>query len=451
MKRKDTEDKFYETELEEEVDEGKAEERPHPSKKSGSSLKRLTFGSLLILLFMLLYIPSLLNWLSGSTVSSDILRNGILEQAVSVKGVILRNEELVKASPFDGRIITKIAEGEKTPAFSSIATVLNKNSEALLAEMETINAKIVKARMEKAEKTDFFSEDLEKLDGEIGLKVQGLITACNSSSFEDMGQYRREIEQIVEKKAEIIGEGSTDTYVNSLKKQKDSLQKKLGMNTVDVLSDQSGIVSYVIDGLEQALNPDNLETLTPSQLDNLRAEYEKRRESDGMAHAGKPAAKIIKGTEIYIAAVVKTESTQGLKADERIQLRISDKNLETAGTVRFIGKPENGRCIIVIAISRGTDILSAEREVDADIVRQTEEGLKVPVKCLRNFSKDGTKAEIMLIKANVTAKRTVDIVSRDEEYAIIRTPEKELTKTVNLYDTYIVNPDRVIEGEIVQK
>jgi putative membrane fusion protein len=223
------------------------------------------------------------------------------------------------------------------------------------------------------------------------------------------------------------------------------------MNTVDVLSDQSGIVSYVIDGLEQALNPDNLETLTPSKLDSLRAEYEKRRESDGMAHAGKPAAKIIKGTAIYIAAVVKTESTQGLKADDRIQLRISDKNLETAGTVRFIGKPENGRCIIVIGISRGTDILSAEREVDADIVRQTEEGLKVPVKCLRNFSKDGTKAEIMLIKANVTAKRTVDIVSRDEEYAIIRTPEKELTKTVNLYDTYIVNPDRVIEGEIVQK
>jgi putative membrane fusion protein len=444
MKEKDAEDKIKKAE--------NTTRKSNPPASSGkSSIKRLTFGSLLVLLFMLLYIPSLLNWLSGSTISRDIIRTGTIEDVINANALIIRDEELVKAPSQEGRYIADIGEGEKTPAFNCIATVLNHKSDALLAEMEDVNARIVKARMEKAEKTDFFSEDLAKLDEEIGSEVQNLITACNSRSFENMGQSRNEIESIVEKKAEIVGENSTDSYIISLNAQKETIQNKININTVKIISNTAGIVSYAIDGLEQVLKPDILKKLTPAQFDDFMARYGKQQESDGMAHAGKPLAKIIKGTDIFIAVVVKENDTLKWKVNDKVKLRINDRDLETAGIVKYINKPDNGRCVVSISTNRGADVLSSAREVDVDIITRTEEGLKVPLKCLRNISMDGAKAEIMLIKANMAALRKVDLVCSDKEFAIIRTPEGELKKTVNLYDTYILNPDKVTEGDIVQK
>lgn len=416
-----------------------------------STFKRLTLGSLLLFLFMLLYIPSLLNWLSGNSIARDIIRNGIIEESINVNAILVRDEELLKAPAFGGRYIAEIGEGEKTPAYSRIATVLSSASDILLQEIEDINAKIVKARMEKAEKADFFSEDLVKLDKEIGLQVQNMITACNARSFEDMGRYRSEIGKIVEKKAEIVGDSSTNSYINSLKQQKEAVQKKLNMNTVQIVSNISGIVSYALDGYETVLTPKNLSDLTPQQLDSIRDEYAKRQENESRALAGKPLAKIIKGTDIYIAAVISAENAKNFKVGDKIKLRINDVGLETSGIIENISKPEVGRSVVTVRASRGSDILSAARGVNVDLISKTEEGLKVPIRSLKNISQDGQKAGIMLIKFNVSESRTVDIICSDKEYAIIRTPENEIKKTVNLYDTYIINPDKVKEGDIIEK
>lgn len=419
--------------------------------KSKSTIKRLTLGSLMLFLFMLLYIPSLLNWFSGNSITRDIMRIGIIEESIQSIGILVRDEELLKSPEVGGRYIAEIGEGEKTPAHARIATVLNSTSDELLQEMEEINAKIVKARMEKAEKVEFFSEDLAKLDKEIGLKVQNLIIACNARSFEELGQYRSEIGKIIEKKAEIVGESSTDSYINSLKQQKEIVQNKLNVNSVQVISNLSGIVSYTIDGCETTLTPESLINLKPKQLSLIVEEYQQKQESNDKAVAGRPLAKIIKGTDIYIAAVMNKESAEKFKVGDKIKLRVNDFSMETTGIISNISEPEAGKLIVAVRVSRGADVLSAARVVNMDFISKTEEGLKVPLSCLREISPDGTIAKIMLIKYNAAATRTVEIVCKDEEYAIIRTPDKEFKKTVTLYDIYILDPDKIEEGDIIEK
>ena len=423
--------------------------RSDHASENHSAYKRITLGGLLVLLFMLLYIPSLLNWLSGSTISRDIIRNGVIEESINANGIIIRDEVLLEAPEFKGRYVADVGEGEKTPAYSRIATVLNDTSDVLLQEIEEINAKIVKARMEKAEKADFFSEDLVKLDTEIGLQVQNMITACNTNDFSAMGLYRTEITKIVEKKAEIVGENATDSYITALKQQKAEAQKKLNVNTTQVISNLSGIVSYVIDGYENVLRPDIISEITVQQLEQIQDEHAPQKEYLGKADAGEPVAKIIKGTDIFIAALLSEESLENFEAGKKINLRLNDIGLETSGSIESISEPQKGKVVVTVRTSRGADKLSAERIVNVDFISKTEEGLKVPVRSLRNISQDGQTAEIMLIKFKVAALRTVDIICRDEDYAIIRTPEKELQKTVNLYDNYIVNPDKIKEGDII--
>lgn len=413
-------------------------------------LKRATIGGLLFFLFILLYIPSLMNWLSGRHIASDVIRNGIIEEYIQSSAIIIRDEKLLPPSPIEGRYIAEIGEGERTPAFSSIAMVMNKTSDKLLKDIEDINSKIVKARLEKAEKTDFFSDDLNKLDDDIGMEVRKLIVACNSGDFQDMARYRNEIGKIVEKKAEIVGGSSTDSYIASLQKQKNDIQGKINRNTVEIKSETSGVVSYVIDGFETQLTPAILKKLTTDEIDKITQQYSGLAFGDGTVKAGVPAAKIIKGSDIYLAAAIPADKAAAFKAGGSIYLRINGTDIETTGVVNNINDGGDGRKVIVVKIGRGVDTLSSQRIVSVDFISKTEEGLKVPLKCLRDISADGRHARIMLIKYNVATNRTVDILCKDDEYAIISTPDGELKKTVNLYDTYILNPDNIAEGDIIE-
>jgi len=448
MKEKYTEEKSNKT-IEFPVDAKAADEAANAGKKT--VYRRITIGSLLAVIFMILYVPSLLNWLSGNHIAQDVIRIGTIEEYVTAEAVIIREEELLAPSSIDGRYIPEINEGEKTAAYTNVAVVTGEESDAKLKEIEELNARIVKARMEQAEKADFFSEDLAKLDDEIGHMVQELIFACNSRSFEEMGKQRKEIGKIVEKKAEIVAGNSTDEYISSLQKKKKALQKEIDQNTLQVRSSFSGIVSYKVDGFEKVLTPDRLTDLTMDELEKIRADHAAVPASSGSVKEGSSFAKIIKGVDIWLAADIPAEKARNLKEGSSIRIRINTRDFETAGVIAHIKETGTDKCIIVVKMNRGTDVLSDLRVVSADFITKTEEGLKVPLKCLRDITQDGSRGRIMLVRYNVAASRIVDILCSDNEYAIIRTPENEYKRTVNLYDIYIVNPDNIEEGDIINK
>lgn len=412
--------------------------------------KSITAGTLLVL-FTIFYVPSLLNWVSGTHIAQDVIRNGIIEEYIQTRAVLIRDEELLRPSSIDGIYIPEIHEGEKTAAYSCIAMVMGSESDELLKDIDDINAKIVKARMEQAEKAEFFSADLAKLDDEISVRVRNLIAACNTRNFEEMGRQRAEIRSIVEKKAEIAAEDSTDEYITSLLQKNRTLQNMIEQNTVRVMTSASGVVSYCIDGYEGILTPDRLRDLTVNELDSIREKSASVRTDTRNVQQGKPFAKIIKGIDLHMAADIPADKAKKLKEGDSIRLRINNAGFESAATIISIGNVDNDRVVIVIRMSRGNDVLSSKRVVDADLITKTEEGLKVLLKCLRDITPDGSGGRIMLVKSNVAVNRLVDIVCSDDEYAIIRTPENEYEKTVNLYDIYLINPDNIEEGDIISK
>lgn len=419
--------------------------------KSGRSLsKRITLGGLILVLFMLLYIPSLINWLTGNNVTTDIINIGKIEDSINSGGIIIRDEVLLDKAKAGGRYIPLISEGEKTGANYQIASILGNGSDILLDKIEDINAKVLKARMDIAEKTNFFSEDLTKLDTEILQQAKIMAEACNSNNFKGISECKDRIRLIIDKKAEIIGENATNEYISSLEQQKASLKKQLSENTTKVISSQSGIVSYTIDGLEESLTTDSSESLSSEKISKIIDNYTYNK-SEEEVEAGGYIAKIIKGTDIYIASALKAENAKDYEPDDKIKIRINDIGIEASGTVTNINRQADGTAVLVVKISRGMDLLSDQRVVNIDIIKRTEEGLKVPLRCLRNISQDGTSADIMLVKYNVADIRRVDVICRDDEFAIICTPENELKETVNLYDIYVINPDKAKEGDIIEK
>jgi hypothetical protein len=187
------------------------------------------------------------------------------------------------------------------------------------------------------------------------------------------------------------------------------------------------------------------------ELDRIRERYASIHADSRSVQKGEPFAKIIKGIDMYMAADIPADKAKKLRTRDSIRLRINSIGFETPASIVSMGNAENDRVVIVVKMSRGIDVLSSKRVVDVDFIIKTEEGLKVPLKCLRDITADGTRGRIMLVRNNVAVSRLVDIVCSDDEYAIIRTPENEYERTVSLYNIYLINPDNIEEGDIVSK
>lgn len=411
--------------------------------------KKLRMGSLAVLLFLLIYIPSLLNWLKGDSIASDILRNGVIEESVNADGVIIRDEILLDAPKSDGIYLPEISEGERVPVSCRVATVLNKKSDELLKELDDINLKIVQAQNEKAKKADFFSEDTAKIDAQIAQKVEDMAALCNTGSLSGLGSLKDDVDGLMEKKAEIAGTVSGDTHISSLKSQRDAIQQRINSNTGQIVSGYSGIISYMIDGYENALTPGTIKDLTPEFIEGIKTGSTAGGYGSNAAAANKPFVKVIRGSDMYIAAVMEESRAARFETGKALGLRINDIGMEMNAIVENIAE-KDGKSLVTVKVDRGMNELTGQRKVNVDFISKSVEGLKVPLKCLRDISQDGGSAVIMLIKANCAAKRKVDIIGRDNEYAVIRTPSSELKSTVSLYDTYILNPDNIKEGDIVQ-
>ena len=124
-----------------EISEGKASERKIKEDKVKGRIK---LGGVVLLLFLILYIPSFIFWIYGRNISVDIMRMGEIEESITTDALIVRNETVVY-SPADGVIIKNIEEGEKIKSGSTIATVLNKGSEKLLDDLKALDLRIIEA------------------------------------------------------------------------------------------------------------------------------------------------------------------------------------------------------------------------------------------------------------------------------------------------------------------
>lgn len=413
--------------------------------------KRLKIGGILVIIFMLLYVPSLLHWLSNDNIGSDVLRYGLIEESITTEAILVRDEVLLDPATKDGQIIPDAKEGERIPAFYTVATISDNTSKSLLKQLDEVNNKIIEAQNEKARKVDFFSEDMAKIDDNIGLKIEDIIWESRNNSLVNLSQLKTEVDKLIEKKATIAGEDNKDPIMNSLKQKRNQLQQQIKSNTSQVTSKYSGIISYVIDGYENVLKTKSLDKITPELYNKIMDKSKAGKTEYGNMEAGKPFIKVIKGNTYTIATLIDKQKAVAYKAGDPINVRINDIGAVVPGKIAGVYPKSSNEYLLAVTLDRYSEQLSTFRKVNVDLIKKSQEGLKVPLKCLFSPDKKWEKAKIMLIKANCAAERDVLVLCKDEEYAIIMSPEEEVKNKVSLYDIYILNPENVEEGQIILK
>lgn len=420
-------------------------------------------GNILVVVFLVIYIPSFIHWVFGRTIATGIIQSGKLEESINIDGIIVRDETVLK-SPFEGAFIPSVGEGEKIPVDFCVATVLKESSEKLINELKQKDLAIIKTQQDMNDMKEFFSEDLNKLEDEISLRLKTVIEESNRNSLERTSQLKLEIDKLIQKKMSILGETSdSNSYLSSLTKEKLELQKRIKQNTSEIVAPSSGIISYIIDGYESILRPDAITEFTPEYLEGIKVQYIENNIDNRKVVAEKPFAKVIKGIESYIVVCLDEDRAEKFKPGNKVKLRINDIGKTLDGKVYYMSSKINGKFVMAVEFNRGISETAGLRRVNVDLITRLYEGYKVPLSSLKDINLGEMTAKIMLVKAKYADERIVKIVGINDEFAIIESPdEKEIRddmeesmemdlRGVSLYDIFILRPLNIKEGQYINQ
>lgn len=297
---------------------------------------------------------------------SFLIEQGIIEQSESVTGYVIREEQVIKTSSSEQEKLVQIKnEGERISVGEEIFRYEAKNEQELNEKIRELNNQIQKAMEGQIE---IPSSDIRALDKQIESKINGI---QKNNNIQEIKEYKTDINLYITKKAKISGELSpAGSYINNLINQRIDIENQLKNNSKYEKAPSSGIVSYRVDGLEEKLTFQNLDSITSEMLENLHLI------TGQIVTTSTKEGKIIDNFECYIAISTKSDEAKKAKIGDNVKLKLAT-NKEIPAEVARIKEEKDGR-LVIFKINQGVEYLTGYRKISLDIIWWKEQGLRVP-------------------------------------------------------------------------
>lgn len=406
-------------------------------------------GTLLITVFLALYIPSGYFWLFGGNVTMDYIRHGTIEDYINTNALILRDSVVFEA-PISGISLISYDEGDKVPADSTIASVLSSSGASLIDELAQKEEQVIRALSEKVRTSGTFSREISKLESEIGEKLKLVIEATRNNTFSEIIKYETEINALVQEKAGKLGdEAAADTYISSLKTEINTLKNKIDSNRKNIVSENPGIVSYILDDYEEKLSKGYIRELTPEYFGSVLSEGNPQAYIENDVEEGAAVAKITGDLSYCIAVCLDIKDAYRFEEGSKIRIRFNDPEYECNGDLIYKSSDMDGYQILAFELNKYLSETVSLRTVNVDLILSSYSGKMIPVKSLFEIDKINKTAKITLFKVNFASIREVSIIGSNKYYAIIDDGTGK-GNNVELYDAYIIDPKNIVDGQEIR-
>ena len=395
-------------------------------KERTKKLKIILF--FIILLILLAFFVKNIYKLIKEPTNIFIIEKGKIEQKESTIGYIIRDEEVMTGSNYQNGIVQIKAEGEKVAKGESIFRYYSNNEENLKDQIKQLDVQIQEALDGQ---TDIYSGDIKIIEGQIEEKLDNIYKLKDIQEIEEK---RKEIEELIVKKAKIAGDLSpAGSYIKTLIEQRSSLENTLNSGSEYMVAKKSGIVSYRIDGLEETLVPNNYSNLNKQMLESLNLKT-----GQTVATSNK-SGKVINNFECYIATILSSENAKELKENQNISLRMSN-NEQITGKIEYKQEQPDDSILFVIKITKNVEELITCRKISLDVIWWSDEGLKVPNEAILE---EDDKKYIVRNRAGYTDKILIKVLRQNEKYSIIENYDAEELKELG-YTLKEINERKVI-------
>lgn len=236
-----------------------------------------------------------------------------------------------------------------------------------------------------------------------------------------------------------------------LGKYEDLMQQLSGYNGVSasLRTPMSGIFSLSMDGGEQALSPDRMDSLTYKKLKDLPLHQESLRESN--VNLGDPIYKVTSDSKWYVVCWLDEETASHYEPGQAVNLALPAGTV--AATVRSIDK-EKKRFKVIFRSDRYYKELADTREVKMTIEDSNRSGLLIDNNCL--IEKNGETGVYVRDKNGDYYFVPVNVLETDGKDSVISESsfiddEGATVYTVSVYDEVLKQPKKQLKKELRQQ
>lgn len=402
-------------------------------KKLGQAISLLIIAIIAICIFY-----SIINLLIEPS-DVFVIENGKIYEEETNIGYVIRDEKLVFSDEHQNGIVTIKSEGSKVAKGDSIFRYCSQNEQKLEEKISELDKEIQKAI--EGQNTGIYSTDIQLLEKQIEEKLSLL---QNTNELNTISQYKSEISSYMIRKAKIAGELSpSGSYINKLITQRSEYEQELNSGQQYISAPESGTVSYKIDGYEESLTANNIDSITKETLDSIKIK------TGQLISSSSEQGKVVNNFYCYIATVLSSDNAMSAKEGDTIKLRLSNHDEISAEIVR-ISDFSDGEAVVIFKITQDVEYLINYRKISIDVIWWNASGLKVPNSAIIT---EDDKNYVIRNRVGYTDKILVKIEKQNENYSIIRsytteelmdlgytTNEISSMKSISLYDEIVLKP-----------
>lgn len=312
----------------------------HPSRTSTMAILITSFV-VIICVFMA---SKVFDFLNTTHITPYEVKIGSLAINNTYKGVILRQEEIIKAEK-SGYINFYTKEGEKV---SNGAMVYTIDSTGKLSELIGDNYK---------GENSLTKDDLLELK----YSMASFASDFDRKRFSDMYDFKDNVESSVLKFANYKILSGIDT----LKSANYADSVKFGNAPV------SGVLVYDIDGYEKL----EAESIDESRFDESQYVINKFHTGD-LVGEGDDAYKLITSEDWSIVIEIDEEREEQLRDESYVEVRFLENGYKSWGKISTIHQGDN--IFLKLDFNNSMITFATERFIDIELLINTEEGLKIP-------------------------------------------------------------------------
>ena len=378
--------------------------------------------------------------------STDVftIEEGTLYSEETDIGYVIRDEVVIQGENYKNGMEKIKAEGERVAVNEAVFRYYTKNEDSLKEKIAELDTKIQEAMQNQTQtENGLLKADMISLETQIEQKLLEISSINDTTKLEE---YKKEINELITKKANIAGELSPQgSYLKELIEERKNYENELNSGAEYVNSSKSGVVSYKVDGLEDVLKPTEecFATLTKEYLENLDLKTGK------IVPTNEESGKIIDNTYCYIATISNTEEAKNAEVGDKVKVRLPSAS-EVSAEITYVLQ-ENDDRVLILKIEKGVEELISYRKISFDLIWWSENGLKVPNQAI---VKENDLAYVVRNRAGYLNKLLVKVKKEGEKYSIVEPYDTEELKElgfsndeiisyrkISLYDEVILNPD----------
>ena len=383
------------------------------------------------------------------TVSDSMEATGFL---VRQESVLTGQGGTVELLPDEGE---KVSRGETVALFyqSDDGLTQRQTLQQLLLEQEQLEYALAQAGG---------SSDSAQLSTRVADAIADLRGAASSGDLTGLESQTLELKSLIYKHSYTFNQEGDSTAalqasLDEVNTQIQTLTAQASQSTSRVTASQSGVFSGLVDGYESLITPDMLDSITPSQLEQLARQAPTENTS--------AIGKLITNSTWYFACTLPEEDAERLVEGRTITVRFSrDWSGEVDMEVERLSDPEDGKVLVVLSADKFLSDTTLLRRQTVELVFDTVSGIRLPKEALRveqqTTTDPDTEEEKQVSVTGVYALvgqraefKEVTVLAEEDDYILVKaasteTPTQE-KKALRAGDKIIISSGELYDGKVI--